>query len=122
MLRIPFVINLIILVPVCWAMARAPDGGVASVFGGRVAPSEGFRLIVWSMWMAILLGSVVGLVAPQRMLPMLGLQVIYKTLWLLVFALPLFRAEGWSAVPGGVTASFLFIVVVWPVFLWRYWA
>ncbi len=119
MLRIPFVINILILVPVCWAMLRAPDGGVASVFGGRVDPSEGFRLIVWSMWVAILCGSVLGLVWPERMLPLLGVQVIYKSLWLALFVWPLWKAGGWAAVPQGVAASFLFIVVSWPFFLWR---
>jgi hypothetical protein len=121
MLRIPFAINIIILLPVCLAMATARDGGIASVFQGRVAASEGLRLIVFGMWTAILIGSVAGLVWPERMLPLLGLQVIYKSLWLLLFALPLWRSGCWAALPGGITASFLFIVAVWPFFLWRYW-
>ncbi len=119
MLRIPFAINILILVPVCWAMATTRDGGLASVFEAKVAPSEGLRIIVWSMWVAILLGSFAGLVWPQRMLPMLAVQIVYKSLWLLLFAWPLYRAGGWAAVPGGITASFMFIVLVWPFFLWR---
>ncbi len=119
MLRIPFIINLLILVPVCLAMATSRDGGVASVFEGKVAASEGFRIIVFAMWTAILIGSVAGLVWPERMLPLLMLQVVYKSVWLALFAWPLFRSGGWAAVPQGVTASFIFIVAVWPFFIVR---
>lgn len=119
MLRIPFAINILILLPVCVAMATTRDGGIASVFEGRVAASEGLRGIVFGMWAAILLGSVLGLAWPERMLPLLGLQVIYKALWLGLFAWPLWRQGGWEMLPAGLTASFLFIVLVWPFFLWR---
>jgi hypothetical protein len=121
MLRFAYTVNILILLPVCLAMATARDGGIAGVFQGRVAESEGLRLIVFGMWTAILLGSVAGLAWPERMLPLLGLQVIYKTIWLLLFALPLWRVGGWAALPQGVTASFLFIVLVWPFVLWRNW-
>lgn len=45
MLRIPFAINILILLPVCWTMATARDGGIA---GGGI-------------WTAILAGSIAGL-------------------------------------------------------------
>ena len=69
--------------------------------------------------MAILLGSFAGLAWPGRMLPLLGLQVIYKAVWLALFAWPLFRDGGWAALPQGVTASFIVIVAVWPFFIRR---
>lgn len=119
MLRIPYAINLLILVPVCWTMLTARDGGMAGVFQGQVAASDGLRLIVLGMWSAILIGSALGLVWPQRMLPLLGLQVIYKAVWLAGFALPVWRAGGWAALPQGVTASFVLIVALWPFFIWR---
>ncbi len=119
MLRLPYVINLLILVPVCLAMLTSRDGGMATVFQNRVAPSDGLRLIVFGMWTAILIGSLAGLAAPERMLPLLGLQVIYKSLWLLLFVLPLWRTG--APIPWGLAGSFLFIVAVWPWFLWRYW-
>jgi hypothetical protein len=119
MLRTPFAINILILLPVCIAMATARDGGIATVFEGRVAASDGLRTIVFGMWTAILLASFAGLVWPERLLPLLGLQIVYKALWLGLFAWPLYRVGGWAALPGGITASFVFIVAVWPFFLWR---
>jgi len=119
MLRLPYAINLLILIPVCWTMIRSADGGFASVFEGKIAASEGLRLIVWSMWVAILLSSLAGLAAPARMLPLLGVQVVYKALWLALFVVPLWRTGGWAAVPQGLTASFIFIVATWPFFIWR---
>ena len=59
--------------------------------GGQLAcqskfpESEGFRTILGSLWTAILIGSVSGLLFPVQMSPLLLIQVIYKTLWLIVF-------------------------------------
>jgi hypothetical protein len=45
------------------------------------------------------------------------LQVIYKALWLAVFAPPLWLSGGIPAL--GVSISFAAIVAVWPFFIWR---
>lgn len=121
MLRFAYAVNILMLLPVCLAMATSRDGGIATVFEGKVVASDGLRTIVFGMWTAILLASAAGLVWPERFVPLLALQVIYKTIWLATFAWPLYRAGGWAAVPQGVTACFLFIVCVWPFILWRHW-
>jgi hypothetical protein len=58
---------------------------------GKFPDSEGVRTIPGSLSTAILIGSVIGLIYPIQMSPVLIIQVIYKSLWLLVFALPRLR-------------------------------
>lgn len=115
MLRFAFAINLLILVPVCATMLLARDGGVRAIFATS-ADVPAIRLMMLSMWLAILLMSAAGLVWPRPLWPVLALQILYKSLWLGMFALPAWRAG--QAVPWGVAGSFIFIVLVWPLILW----
>jgi hypothetical protein len=114
MLRFAFVINLLILVPVCATMLLARDGGMRAVFaGGDDAPAV--RLMILSMWLAILLASVAGMAWPRPLWPVLAIQIIYKSLWLAMFAWPAWRAG--QTLPWGIAGSFIFIVLVWPLIL-----
>ncbi len=62
-LLVPYVVNIFILVPVCCSMLIG--NGVGSVFNGRVTGSEGLRLLIGSLWLAILVTSIVGLFRPS---------------------------------------------------------
>lgn len=83
-LLLPYIANSVILVPV----------GLGSLFNlflvlrGQFPESAGCRTLVGSLWTAILVGSVLGLFQPILFSPLLLLQVIYKTLWLLVYVAP----------------------------------
>lgn len=114
MLRFAFAINLLILVPVCATMLLARDGGVRAIFAAE-ADAPAIRLMILSMWLAILLASMVGLAWPRPLWPVLAIQIIYKSLWLAMFAFPAWRAG--QGVPWGVAGSFIFIVLVWPLIL-----
>jgi hypothetical protein len=113
-LLLPYAFNILVLVPI----------GLLTLFGGerggRIAcqakfpESEGFRTILGSLWTAILIGSVIGLFFTVSMSPLLLIQVIYKTLWLLVFVLPRLLAERSGEVPWGISLTFLVIVVSYP--------
>ncbi len=117
LLRIAYAANILILVPVCWGMFLG--GGVASVFEGKVDESAGLRLLVGSLWFAILACSIVGLAMPKLLAPLLVMQIIYKSLWLLVFVAPLVAAGRGGDVPWGLSASFLAIVATYPLLLWK---
>lgn len=117
MLRIAYAANILILVPVCWAMFLG--GGVVSVFEGKVDESAGLRLLVGSLWFAILACSAAGLAMPKLFAPLLVVQIIYKSLWLLVFVAPLVAAGRGSDVPWGISASFILIVATYPLLLWK---
>lgn len=114
-LRIAYGANIVILVPVVAAMLT---GRGPAVFEGKVTPSPGLALLVGSLWAAILAASVAGLFAPRFFAPVLLIQIFYKTLWLALFVVPLWRHSGWEAVPGGVTISFALIVIAFPPLFW----
>ena len=106
-----YVANILILLPVCYSMFFG--NGVASVFEGKVAESEGLRLLAGSLWLAILIASAAGLAAPAMFAPVLLIQIVYKSVWLLAFVLPLITAG--KPFPVGIAAVFLLIVIVYPV-------
>jgi hypothetical protein len=120
MLRIPYVLNILILLPVLISLFGSSTS-TSPVFDGKVADSEGLRLLVAALWSAILVCSVLGLVWPDRFVAILVLQVIYKALYLGVFVLPLLLQAGAIGIPWGLTNSFIAIVVVWPFFIWSAW-
>lgn len=109
-----YILNIVILVPVVYAMLLG--SGVTNVFAGTVVESPGLRLMVGSLWFAILVASVAGLIWPSYFSPLLIVQVIYKSLWLILFVVPLWRAG--QTVPVGIAMSFVLIVITYPVLLW----
>ena len=115
-MKIAYVGNILILVPVVHAMFFGR--GVSDVFAGRVDESLGLRLLVASLWTAILLGSAAGLWWPRFFAAVLPIQIIYKSLWLILFIVPLVQRSGWDAVPKGISITFLIIVVTYPFILW----
>ena len=85
-----YALNIIILVPVCYAMIFG--AGVANVFDGVVEESPGLRLLVGSLWSAILFASIAGLFRPAFFAPIILIQIVYKSMWLALFILPLWMA------------------------------
>ena len=78
-------------------------------------------MLVGSLWTGIMVLSALGLREPLRYSPVLLLQLIYKTLWLVVFALPLLRRREAHRIPWGIAISFAAIVVIWPwIIPWGY--
>ncbi len=116
LLRLAFLANIVILVPICWSMFFG--GGVASVFEGKVEESIGLRLLVGSLWSAILLASVAGLYAPRLFAPVVLIQIVYKSLWLLAFVLPLILSGKSGAIPWGIATTFILIVLSYPILFW----
>jgi hypothetical protein len=116
LLKIAYVANILILVPVVHAMFFGR--GVSDVFAGRVDESLGLRLLVASLWTAILLSSIAGLWWPRFFAAVLPIQILYKSLWLVLFVAPLAQRAGWDAVPKGISITFLIIVLTYPVILW----
>ncbi|GAA0646048.1 hypothetical protein GCM10009424_22310 [Sphingomonas ursincola] len=118
LLRLAYLANILILVPVCWAMFFG--NAMASVFQGTVTDSLGLRLLVGSLWAAILSASVFGLFMPVLFAPLLLVQIIYKALWLTLFVLPLVLAG--KPAPWGIASIFAAIVLTYPFVLWRAWS
>lgn len=119
-LQIAYGLNILILVPVCMSLFFSSDinGGVNTVFEGKVEASWGLLLLVGSLWSAILIASIMGLFQPQFFAPVLIIQIIYKALWLILFVAPLYWAGGAAAIPTGISYTFAAIVVTYPFLFW----
>jgi hypothetical protein len=87
-LLLPYAFNVLVLVPVGLLTLLGGERGGQLACQGKFPESAGFRTILGSLWTAILVGSVLGLFFPVPMSPLLLIQVVYKALWLLVYALP----------------------------------
>ena len=114
LLLLPYVFNILVLVPIGLMTLLGGERGGQLACQGKFSESEGFRTILGSLCTAILIGSVLGLFFPATMSPLLLIQVIYKTLWLLVFVTPRLRTRRFDEIPWGIALTFLVIAVSYP--------
>jgi len=110
----PYIFNILVLIPVGLLTLLGGEWGGQLACQKKFPESEGFRTILGSLWTAILLGSILGLVFPVQMSSLLLIQVIYKSLWLLVFVKPRLSKEKFNEVPSGIALVFLVIVLSYP--------
>ncbi len=116
-LQFAYAANLAILLPI----AVPPRLGIYRTDQRKFPESAGWRALVGALWTGIMVLSVLGLREPLRYSPVLLLQLIYKTLWLVVFALPLVRRRETHLIPWGIAISFAAIVLIWPWLIpWGY--
>jgi hypothetical protein len=113
-LLLPYIFNIIILIPIGLLTLVGGEKGGQLACQNKFPESEGFRTILGSLWTAILIGSVLGLFFPITMSALLLIQVIYKTLWLMVYAMPRLLKRRSNEVPWGIALTFLVIVVSYP--------
>lgn len=113
-LLLPYIFNIFVLIPIGLLTLLGGEKGGQLACQGKFPESEGFRTILGSLWTAILIGSVLGLFVPITMSALLLIQVIYKTLWLLVYAMPRMLKQRSKEVPWGIALTFLVIVVSYP--------
>ena len=113
-LLFPYIFNIFVLVPVGLLTLLGGERGGQLACQGKFPESEGFRTILGSLWTAILVGSILGLFFPVQMSPLLLIQVIYKSLWSLVFVMPRLLKGKISEVPSEIALVFLVIVLSYP--------
>lgn len=113
-LLLPYLFNIVVLIPIGLMTLFGGERGGQLATQGKFPESEGFRTILGSLWTAILIGSAVGLFFPVAMSPLLLIQVIYKSLWLLVYVTPRLVSGSRDEVPWGIALTFLAIVVSYP--------
>lgn len=58
----------------------------------RSAPLDPLDAVAFGFWGALALLAMIGLRYPLQMVPLIMVQLVYKTIWLLAVALPLWRA------------------------------
>lgn len=85
---------------------------------GQVADSY---TVINSFLAAVTLLSLLGLRYPLKMLPILIFELLWKSIWLLVFALPIYLETGLDDYAAGVAFACLMGVVLTPLVIpWRY--
>ena len=84
-------------------------------------PWDHVRAVAWCAWAAYPTLSVLGLIHPLRMLPIILFVIFYKTLWLAVVAYPLWHAGTLASSPANEMAHvFIWIFVLIAVVPWGY--
>jgi hypothetical protein len=111
--QVLFWANILILVPIGFGTLLKPSLTDHGVF----AESAGWRTLVGSLWVGILACSALGVVWPSSFVWLLLFQVIYKSVWLLVYAAPCVLSGRSQEIPAGIALSFVGIVLVWPWFI-----
>jgi hypothetical protein len=110
-LKIIYLANILVAGWISLTSLFWPKTALTTVFNNSLAYSEAIRL-VGALWLAIFLLSVAGLFFPQRMSLVLLFQLIYKSAWLLVVALPALLNN--QPYPKGMALCFVLWVVVLP--------
>ncbi len=77
--------------------------------------------VAWCVWLAYGAISWIGIIRPLKMLPIVLLEIVYKTAWLLVVSYPLWKKNELAGSPADYTTS-VFIFVILPILFmpWRY--
>ncbi|BDC34172.1 hypothetical protein Noda2021_01300 [Candidatus Dependentiae bacterium Noda2021] len=119
--QVPYIINIIILVPVCYLMFFGNNRESIIVFQRMVKDSLPLRLLVGSMWFSILTCSFLGVMYPHKLVAILLMQWIYKALYILVYVIPNALNKGIKNTALGIAISFAAIVITWPYFIAVLW-
>lgn len=117
LLQFVYIANIFVCAWISSTCLFAPATARTTIFENTVAYSETIRL-VGALWGAIFVLSVLGLFFPRQMALVLVFQLIYKSTWLLVVALPA-QLNG-EDFPRGMAMTFLIWVIGLPfVIPWR---
>lgn len=77
--------------------------------------------MAWCTWASFSLLAILGLIHPLRMLPIVMLEIIYKILWLIIVAYPLWSTNKLSGSEAeGMTNAFLWVLLPIVAMPWKY--
>lgn len=118
-LKIVYIANIIVAGYIGITSLFFPKLSSATIFQNSYQSTDIIRL-VGCLWLAIAILSLFGLWRPLTFSPVLLLQLIYKSSWLLVVAIPAIRQS--QTYPLGMATFFLVWVLVLPfVIPWPEW-
>jgi len=92
----------------------------------QATPWDPLRGVAFSFWAAYATLMILGLWNPLKMVPLLLLQLLYKSVWLLAVAIPLAKAGPLDATAASLVRIFVIAVVVdlvaipWPYVMAHY--
>lgn len=110
LLRLLFILMLLFLGKDAWSYIFTHKGAWD--------PAEAMNFCIWASYSVL---SVLGLIHPLKMLPIIMLEILYKTIWLILVAYPLWmKNQLWGSPAEGMT--FVFLLVPLPIIAmpWKY--
>ncbi|RNC87859.1 MAG: hypothetical protein ED556_01320 [Winogradskyella sp.] len=116
-MKLMYLANIVVAGVISLTSLFYPKTAQRTVFTGAFQYSEAIRL-VGALWLAIFLLSIVGLFYPKQMSLVFVFQLIYKSSWLLIVALPAFLNN--QQYPKAMALFFMVWVVLLPfVIPWK---
>ncbi len=87
----------------------------------HAGPWEPLAAAAWSVWAAFALLAGIGIFRPLEMLPLVLLEIVYKLIWLLLVAYPLWAANQLVGSPAEpMTINFLWVILPIAAVPWKY--
>lgn len=110
LLRLLFILMLVFLGKDSWTYIFTHKG--------TWDPAEAMNWCIWASFSAL---SVLGLIHPLKMLPLIMLEILYKTIWLILVAYPLWAADQlWGSPAEGMVFAFLLLPLPIIAMPWKY--
>ncbi|HEV7163987.1 MAG TPA: hypothetical protein VGO35_01185 [Gammaproteobacteria bacterium] len=114
-------INIYLLRTLYFLMATMLAYDVWSYTLGHRGPWENKEGIAWSVWAGFSTLAILGVFHPLKMIPILLLEIFYKSLWLILVAYPLWKAGTLTGSPAeGTFYVFIPVVIVYLIMPWGY--
>ena len=77
--------------------------------------------MAWSIWASYSVLSIIGIINPLKMLPIVLLEILYKVIWLILVAYPLWSSNRLTgSASESMTFAFLWVVLPIVIMPWRY--
>jgi len=114
LLQIAYSLDIIVSLPVAFTTLIGNDRAAGFLFKSHLPENDSFRIILGSLWMAVLICSMAGMFFPIAMSPILFLQVIYKALWLLLFGFPRWLSDRRKEVPKRIAVICIATILAFP--------
>ena len=110
LLRLLFILMFLVLGKAVWTHILNANGSWN--------PAEAVAWCVWASYSAL---SVIGIIRPLKMLPIVLLEILYKVLWLILVAYPLWSTNQLIGSPAEeMTRSFLWVILPILAMPWKY--
>src|SRR6186713_2662487 len=110
LLRLLFLLMLIFLGKDAWGYIFTHKG-----------PWDAAEAMNFSIWASYSVLSVFGLIHPLKMLPLILLEILYKTIWLILVAYPLWMSNQlWGSPVEGMAFAFLLVPLPIIAMPWKY--
>jgi hypothetical protein len=88
---------------------------------GHQGPWDHVRAVAWCMFASYSLLSIIGVFRPLKMLPIFLFMILYKSLWLIVVAYPLWSEGQLAGSPAeGMASIFVWVAIPIVITPWRY--